>query len=101
VFEFLAVESGTIRECGLVGMDVGLLEEVCHCGVDFEVSKAGAERDGSVVKTTDCSSKGPEFNSQHPHGNTTVTPVPEDPTPSHRHTCRQNTDAHEIKIKIK
>jgi len=25
-------------------------------------------RDGSVVKSTDCSSRGPEFNSQKPHG---------------------------------
>jgi hypothetical protein len=25
-------------------------------------------RDASVVKSTDCSSKGPEFNSQQPHG---------------------------------
>jgi hypothetical protein len=25
-------------------------------------------RDGSVVKSTDCSSKGPEFSSQQPHG---------------------------------
>jgi hypothetical protein len=25
-------------------------------------------RDGSVVKSTDCSSKGPEFKSQQPHG---------------------------------
>jgi hypothetical protein len=25
-------------------------------------------RDGSEVKSTDCSSKGPEFNSQQPHG---------------------------------
>jgi hypothetical protein len=25
-------------------------------------------RGGSVVKSTDCSSKGPEFNSQQPHG---------------------------------
>jgi hypothetical protein len=24
-------------------------------------------RDGSAVKSTDCSSKGPEFNSQQPH----------------------------------
>jgi hypothetical protein len=24
--------------------------------------------DGSVVKSTDCSSRGPEFNSQHPYG---------------------------------
>jgi hypothetical protein len=26
------------------------------------------ELDGSVVKSTDCSSRGPEFNSQQPHG---------------------------------
>jgi hypothetical protein len=25
-------------------------------------------RDGSVVKSTDCSFRGPEFNSQQPHG---------------------------------
>jgi hypothetical protein len=25
-------------------------------------------RDGSVVKSTDCSSEGPEFKSQQPHG---------------------------------
>ena len=25
-------------------------------------------RDGSVVKSTNCSSRGPEFKSQHPHG---------------------------------
>jgi hypothetical protein len=25
-------------------------------------------RDGSVLKSTDCSSRGPEFNSQQPHG---------------------------------
>jgi hypothetical protein len=26
-------------------------------------------RDGSVVKSTDCSSRGPDFNSQQPRGN--------------------------------
>jgi hypothetical protein len=25
-------------------------------------------RDGSEIKSTGCSSRGPEFNSQHPHG---------------------------------
>jgi hypothetical protein len=30
--------------------------------------KIGGWRDGSVVKSTDCSSKGPEFKSQQPHG---------------------------------
>jgi hypothetical protein len=28
----LGPENGTIRRCGLVGVDVALLEEVCHCG---------------------------------------------------------------------
>jgi hypothetical protein len=28
----------------------------------------GDWRDGSVVKNTDCSSRGPEFNFQQPHG---------------------------------
>jgi hypothetical protein len=28
----------------------------------------GGWRDGSAVKSTDCSSRGPEFNSQQPHG---------------------------------
>jgi hypothetical protein len=30
--------------------------------------RAGGWRDGSVVKSTDCSSEGPEFKSQQPHG---------------------------------
>jgi len=29
---------------------------------------SGGWRDGSVVKSTDCSSRGPEFKSQQPHG---------------------------------
>jgi hypothetical protein len=29
--------SGTIRKCGLIEGGVALLEEVCHCGVGFEV----------------------------------------------------------------
>ena len=28
----------------------------------------GGWRDGSAVKSIDCSSRGPEFNSQQPHG---------------------------------
>jgi hypothetical protein len=28
----------------------------------------GGWRDGSTVKSTNCSSRGPEFNSQQPHG---------------------------------
>ena len=28
----LSLEPGTDRRCGLVGVGVALLEEVCHCG---------------------------------------------------------------------
>jgi hypothetical protein len=40
-------------------------------------------RDGSAVKSTDCSSRGPRFNSKHPHGGSqlSVTPVPGTLTP--------------------
>ena len=43
-------------------------------------------RDDSVVKNTGCSSRGPRFNSQYPHGGSqlSVTSVPGDPTPTHR-----------------
>ena len=27
---------GTIRRCVIVGIDVNLLEDVCHCGMGFE-----------------------------------------------------------------
>jgi hypothetical protein len=59
------------------------------------------ERNGLVVKSTGCPSRGPGFNSQHPHGGSqvSVSPVPGDLTPSHRYTCRQNTNTHTIKNK--
>jgi hypothetical protein len=51
-----------------------------------------------MVKFTDCFSRGPEFNSQHPHNDLklSITPVLGNPTPSQRHTCRQNTNVHKI-----
>jgi hypothetical protein len=36
--------------------------------VYFKKSIDKGARDGSEVKSIDCSSKGPEFNSQQPHG---------------------------------
>jgi hypothetical protein len=32
--------AGTIRRCGLVGVGVALLKEVCHWGMGFKVSDA-------------------------------------------------------------
>lgn len=44
--------------------------------------REGGWRDGSAVKSIDCSSRSPEFNSQHPHGShqLTVTPRCDIPT---------------------
>jgi hypothetical protein len=54
---------------------------------------------GLVVKSTGCSSRGPVFNAQCPHGSSllSVIPVPGDLDRS-RHTLRQNTNAPKIKI---
>jgi len=30
--KMLGPGTGTVRRCGLVGVGVALLEEVCHCG---------------------------------------------------------------------
>jgi len=70
----------------------------CYWGVG-ECCKWGW-KDGSVIKSTGCSSRGFRFNSQHPCGSSqlSVIPVPGDLTPSHRYACRQNTNAPKIKI---
>jgi hypothetical protein len=52
----------------------------------------------SAIKSTTCSSRGTGFNPQHPHDNSqlSITPVPGDPAPSHKHIkhiYRQNTNA--------
>jgi hypothetical protein len=44
---------GNTRECQKPQLDKSML---------------GGWRDGSVAKSTDCSSEGPEFKSQQPHG---------------------------------
>ena len=36
------IKNSTIRRCNLVGVSLAFLEEVCHCGVGFEVSYAQA-----------------------------------------------------------
>jgi hypothetical protein len=56
--------------------------------------------DGSEAKCTSSSSRGPGFNYQHSQGSSQVpvAPVPGNLTPLHRHTRRQNTNAHKTKI---
>jgi hypothetical protein len=55
-------------------------------------------RDGSVAKSTGCSSSRPEFSPQHPHGSSqlSATPAPVDLTSSYRGTCKQNTSVMSI-----
>lgn len=31
------IGNGTIRRCGFFGINLALLEEVSHCGMDFEI----------------------------------------------------------------
>ena len=56
-------------------------------------------KDGSAVKSLGCSSRWPGFKSQHAYGNSylSITSIPELLTPSHRQTCKQNTNAHKNK----
>jgi hypothetical protein len=60
-------------------------------------------RGGSVVKSICDSSRGPGFNYWHSHhsSNMSATPVPGLLIPSHKHTFRQNTNGHKIKIHLK
>jgi len=63
-------ETDTKRETDIhtvMHMDTkNVLEVNGHCLLQKLLR--GGWRDGSVVKSTDCSSRGPEFNSQQPHG---------------------------------
>lgn len=56
--------------------------------------------DGSEVKGTDCSSRGPRLNSQHPHGSSQLlTKALGDPTPhTHTHT-RMHAKPYTYKVK--
>jgi hypothetical protein len=53
-------------------------------------------RGGKTVKSSGLSTRRPGFNSEHPHGSSplSVTPAPVYLKPSHRHTCRKNTNAY-------
>lgn len=66
-----------------------LRNEQAHFGITIKM-KCWHQRDGSTVKSTDCSSKGSRFNSQHSHGSSrlSVAPDPGELTPSHRQTGR-------------
>jgi hypothetical protein len=55
-----------------------------------------------VVRSTSSSSRGPEFSFKQLHGDSQLSVTPFiDLTSSHRHMCRQDRNAHEIKINLK
>ncbi|MDS4065654.1 hypothetical protein, partial [Enterococcus faecalis] len=65
------VPNKCLWNCGMMG-GVGRLRPLIplpwHQSPPARIMYFGGWRDGSVVKSTDCSSRGPEFNSQQPHG---------------------------------
>lgn len=83
---------------------------VIHGLTHWVKTEERCQTDGSAAKSTCCSCRGPEVNSQHPHGGTrpSVTLVPGDLLTSsclyghlhtlvHRHMCRPNTHTHKQK----
>jgi hypothetical protein len=50
--------------------DLHMCAVLCMCGHPYTVKKKSNKgwRDGSVVKSANCSSEGPKFKSQQPHG---------------------------------
>jgi hypothetical protein len=56
-----------------------------------DIEGGGLKRDGSVVKSTGCSSTGPVFNSQHRYSDLhlSVIPVPGDVMPSSSFSGKQ------------
>jgi hypothetical protein len=67
----------------------------------FFKSGLGDWRDGLVIKSTGCSNLLEYLDSTpstHIAAHTVYNPSFGDSTPSYRHICRQNTNAHKIKI---
>lgn len=70
------------------------------CHLNSQRPEARGWRGGSVLKSTGCFSRGPEFKSQYTHGSSqlSATPVPGNISNTLTPTCKQNTSAHKMKI---
>ena len=55
------IGSGTIRRCGLLGVDAASLEEVCHWGMGFKVSGAQARLSVSLPAVSDVELSAPSL----------------------------------------
>ena len=64
-FNMIVNESGSLKSDAVRG---GALWDEISALIKKEATKSWGWGDSSVVKSTDCSSRGPEFNPQQPHG---------------------------------
>ena len=73
-----------VRVCVCACVHVG----ICTKSLQSSEDSVRGWRNGSAVKSTDCSSRGPGFNSQHKHVSSQLSenPVTGDLTPSHQWT---------------
>jgi hypothetical protein len=56
------------------------MKPLCRSKRRLKGSVVGGWRDGSAVKSTDCSYEGPEFKSQQPHGGLQPSIMTSDPS---------------------
>jgi hypothetical protein len=94
IFRFF---TSTASDCNFPGVPPSFTSQaVDYISLLVYKSVPGGWRDGSVVKSTDCSSRGPEFNYQQSHGGSKLSAIlfPGNLTPS-------NTNAHKIKVNKK
>ena len=71
-----------------------------HTQIKLAINLFEGYRDGREVISTGCSSRGPRFNDQLPHGMSQLSAslVPGDPIAPHRQTCRENTGVQILKV---
>jgi hypothetical protein len=70
----VSTEGRTLASCGQGQRKLKQAEQAFEASLDYVAklclkNKYRGWRDGSEVENTDCSSRGPEFNSQQPHYN--------------------------------
>ena len=77
---------------GLIGTTLPAIHIRLGVNLRNQENSSWGWRDGSVVKSVACSSKGPEFNSRQPHGGSQPSVMGSGALfMSNKHTDRQNT----------
>jgi hypothetical protein len=98
IWQFITAFSSSYRRSSVLFWSLQLPKSICtypyidkYIKLKVNIKNIlvrGGWRDDSMAKSSGCSSRGPRFNSQHPHGSSklSATPIPGNLTPSHRHT---------------